>query len=173
MDREAWHAAVHGVERSRTRLSNWNELTEVVNRKFSELNFCSWDLSPLPEHGMGGSDEQWAGPFRAENAAQAFHPEPPPAAAGTLLRPNQRKQGSRHPHVWHAFFFFPSDIICANFDPTLKTDLRRNPKKAQFRILAISPTEVSPYMRGNQGSRAWSHLEDNLVSWCLQGSLNF
>ena len=62
------------------------------------------------------------------------------------------------------FFFFPSDIICANFDPTLKTDLRRNPKKAQFRMLAISPTEVSPYMRGNQGSRAWSHLEDNLVS---------
>ena len=25
MDREAWHAAVHGVEKSRTRLSNWTE----------------------------------------------------------------------------------------------------------------------------------------------------
>ena len=26
MDREAWHAAVHGVSKSRTRLSNWPEL---------------------------------------------------------------------------------------------------------------------------------------------------
>ena len=26
MDREAWHAAVHGLEKSRTRLSNWTEL---------------------------------------------------------------------------------------------------------------------------------------------------
>ena len=26
MDREAWSAAVHGVTKSRTRLSNWNEL---------------------------------------------------------------------------------------------------------------------------------------------------
>ena len=25
MDREAWHAAVHGVTKSQTRLSNWNE----------------------------------------------------------------------------------------------------------------------------------------------------
>ena len=26
MDREAWHAAVHGVTNSRTQLSNWTEL---------------------------------------------------------------------------------------------------------------------------------------------------
>ena len=26
MDREAWHAAIHGVTKSRTRLSNWTEL---------------------------------------------------------------------------------------------------------------------------------------------------
>ena len=26
MDREAWHAAVHGVAKSRTRLSDWTEL---------------------------------------------------------------------------------------------------------------------------------------------------
>ena len=26
MDREAWHAAIHGVEKSRTQLSNWTEV---------------------------------------------------------------------------------------------------------------------------------------------------
>ena len=31
MDREAWRAAVHGVSKSRTRLSNWTELNWKVN----------------------------------------------------------------------------------------------------------------------------------------------
>ena len=30
MDREAWHAAIHGVAKSRTRLSDWNELNWYV-----------------------------------------------------------------------------------------------------------------------------------------------
>ena len=29
MDREAWHAAVHGVTKSRTRLRDWTELNFV------------------------------------------------------------------------------------------------------------------------------------------------
>ena len=29
MDREAWHTAIHGVAKSRTRLSNWNEMNVV------------------------------------------------------------------------------------------------------------------------------------------------
>ena len=33
MDREGWHAAVHGVTKSRTRLSDW-----------TELNWTEWDL---------------------------------------------------------------------------------------------------------------------------------
>ena len=31
MDREAWHAAIHGVAKSRTRLSNWTELNWTMN----------------------------------------------------------------------------------------------------------------------------------------------
>ena len=31
MDREAWHAAVHGVAKSRTRLSDWTELNTLIS----------------------------------------------------------------------------------------------------------------------------------------------
>ena len=36
MDREAWHAAIHGVAKSRARLSNWTEL----NFLYTDLNIC-------------------------------------------------------------------------------------------------------------------------------------
>ena len=35
MDREAWRAAVHGVAKSQTRLSNWTEVTQVLPRWLS------------------------------------------------------------------------------------------------------------------------------------------
>ena len=43
MDKEAWHAAVHGVSKIQPRLSNWNELS------WAELNFlqsCLFHLWP-------------------------------------------------------------------------------------------------------------------------------
>ena len=36
-DREAWHAAVHGVAKSQTRLNNWTELN--FNIKLSKYLF--------------------------------------------------------------------------------------------------------------------------------------
>ena len=36
MDREAWHAVVHGVAKSRTRLSDW-----------TELNFLAYGIKSL------------------------------------------------------------------------------------------------------------------------------
>ena len=33
MDREAWRAAIHGVSKSGTRLSDWTELKDVYSSK--------------------------------------------------------------------------------------------------------------------------------------------
>ena len=33
MDREAWHAMIHGVPKSRTRLSDWTELNKTLTRR--------------------------------------------------------------------------------------------------------------------------------------------
>jgi len=40
MDREAWHAVVHGVAKSQTRLNDWTELN-------SQLGACLLDLLTL------------------------------------------------------------------------------------------------------------------------------
>ena len=42
MDREAWRAAVHGVAKSRTWLSNWTELIREQLTLISIINLCYW-----------------------------------------------------------------------------------------------------------------------------------
>ena len=39
MDREAWHAAIHGVAKSRTRLSDWSDLMSLAWD-----NYCCWQM---------------------------------------------------------------------------------------------------------------------------------
>ena len=45
MDREAWRAAIHGVAKSRTRLSDWTELNWSLNftvqKCFVQQNFLT------------------------------------------------------------------------------------------------------------------------------------
>ena len=45
MDREAWRAAVHGVAKSRTQLSNWTELNCLLKTAILILD-CSFNGSP-------------------------------------------------------------------------------------------------------------------------------
>ena len=42
MDREAWHAAIHGVAKSRTRLSDWTELNCVLEGIFRLTSSMSY-----------------------------------------------------------------------------------------------------------------------------------
>ena len=52
MDREAWHAVIHGVAKSRTRLSNWTELREtyfkfIVFEFITLLSYQVWRVLHL------------------------------------------------------------------------------------------------------------------------------
>ena len=55
MDREAWHAAIHGVTKSRTRLSDWTELNWRCLWFDSTGIYCvtSWQkIQSQPQRGM-------------------------------------------------------------------------------------------------------------------------
>ena len=45
MDREAWRAAIHGIAKSRTRLSDWTELNWREERKFTWRSHSKFNLS--------------------------------------------------------------------------------------------------------------------------------
>ena len=49
MDREAWRAAIHGVAKSRTQLSDWTDVTELCFKSVS-LN-CLGPQTPKKAHG--------------------------------------------------------------------------------------------------------------------------
>ena len=54
MDREAWHAAIHGVAKSRTQLSNRTELNLQLCRKniyehLHDLGFVQSSLNMIPK----------------------------------------------------------------------------------------------------------------------------
>ena len=60
MDREAWHASVHGVAKSQTRLSNWTELNwTVVLKRLLRVPWTAGrsNLSTLKEISLGCSLE--------------------------------------------------------------------------------------------------------------------
>ena len=63
MDREAWHAAVHGVAKSQTRMSNWTELNVRQTKRQKDLVIDSDMKSEHETHSAGeyffASTEEW------------------------------------------------------------------------------------------------------------------
>ena len=51
MDREAWRAAIHGVAKSRTRLSDWSDLISFDLLK--NVHSYAWKYSPDDDDGSG------------------------------------------------------------------------------------------------------------------------
>ena len=49
MDREAWRAAVHGVTKGRTQLSDWTELNWLAHFVWNQLQMCSDSSKDLGE----------------------------------------------------------------------------------------------------------------------------
>ena len=64
MDREAWHAAIHGIAKSQTRLSNWTELN-YVHSGFPDGSVAknlpenTEDLSSVPGSGRPPWRRKW------------------------------------------------------------------------------------------------------------------
>ena len=61
MDREAWHAAIHGVAKSRIWLSNWTELEQLLgspNSSVGRESTCNaGDLPSIPRSGRSAGEE--------------------------------------------------------------------------------------------------------------------
>ena len=57
MHKEAWHAAVHGVSKSQTQLSNWTELNWLEMRKKAENGQVAPTRRPPPARGLWEQEE--------------------------------------------------------------------------------------------------------------------
>ena len=71
MDRVAWHAAIHGVTKSRTRLSNW---TENTKRSISILNPVSIQSWKFILYSISISNYVWSYfPIACQNSSMRFN----------------------------------------------------------------------------------------------------
>lgn len=108
------------------------------------------------------------------DATKAFHPEQSAHSSRYLPQAEPKKNEVQNIFMSDTYFF-SSDLICANCDSTLETDLRNKPEKSQFWILTISLQKSLPTWRGSIRDLGVGIIlkihSGHFV--CLQGSLNF
>ena len=96
MDREAWHAAIHGVAKSQTRLSDWTELN--LSLRPHALIACQAPLS------MGfPRQEYWIGlpfPSRGDLSNPGIKPLSPASSGEFLTAEPPRKPPDYNPLAW-------------------------------------------------------------------------
>ena len=98
MDREAWRAAVHGVSKSRTRLSNWTELNGTVRA-----------VQQQPQQG-GPQVELKGSQHRLERCYQAVWSwTEVPASAATVKEGGKRSGWGRR--IWNGAWKIPGSIL--------------------------------------------------------------
>ena len=83
MDREAWRAAIHGVTKSRTRLSNWTEL--MLAKEEGGIKYIS-------NKGNNGEKEEERTSTSVLNCFPTRYTSWTPALATKLLRDGQQEQ---------------------------------------------------------------------------------
>ena len=76
MDREAWRAAVHGVEKSQTRLSEWTDLSKCLDAKGwagAESQIWLWALSRGGEIVLAARSHSWKAVWAQSGEVRGGH----------------------------------------------------------------------------------------------------
>ena len=123
MDREAWHAAVHGVAKSRTQLSDW-----------TELNDPKWTVKPL---GTGLMEN-----FIMDRLTSSASTDQSNISRRKTTSTAQQKH---QPHPWstspiHEEFLFPPPQLRLNLTKCKRTEDRGT-------WLYVKPQHETPNMR--------------------------
>ena len=119
MDREAWRAAVHGVAKSWTRLSDWTELNWLPGQMSLEGRGLGHRIPHSPEQGGGlGAPSSGAGPLAVSLLLPSLSPcLPVPLEQGCLP---QSPEFSLAPWSWEECYrvfwtAYCSGVLCLQF----------------------------------------------------------